>query len=107
MSEHPGCKQCSDKISELMAHMAAAEKEHESFRRRLNEHDDGLKKLTELTIAVKGMTTAISNQTEAMGKMEKRLAAIESAPGENWKKIAYEVVKYFVLALCAIALKKA
>lgn len=104
--EHPNCEHMRDVVSALRADMAAAEKEHESFRRRLGEHDTSLKQLTELTIAVQGLAQAVNNQTEAMAKMEKRLAAIEAEPGENWKKMAFEVLKYVVLAVVgAIVLK--
>lgn len=93
-------------ISDLRADMAAAEKEHESFRRRLGEHDVSLKQLTELTVAVQGLVQAVNNQTEAMAKMEKRLATIEAEPGESWKKMAFEVLKYVVLGVIgAIVLK--
>lgn len=104
--EHPNCEHMREQVAALRADMAAAEKEHESFRRRLHEHDEGLKQLTELTISVRSMTDAVNKLAESMEKMDKRLAAIEAAPGENWKKMAFEVLKYVVLGVIgAIVLK--
>ena len=116
MSEHPNCEVMREQVVMLRAEMAAAEKEHESFRRRLNEHDEALKSLTDLTIAVKSMGQAVSNQADAikglsgsMDKMDDRLGKLETAPADNWKKMAFEVVKYVVLfvlgAVCAAVAK--
>lgn len=104
--DHPNCEHMREQVAALRADMAAAEKEHESFRRRLHEHDEGLKQLTELTIAINGMAKSISDLAGSMDKMEKRLTAIEAQPGENWKKMAFEVLKYIVLGVIgAIVLK--
>lgn len=104
--EHPNCEHMREQVAALRADMAAAEKEHESFRRRLHEHDEGLKQLTELTIAINGMAKNISDLVGSVDKMDKRLAAIEAEPAENWKKMAFEVLKYVVLGVIgAIVLK--
>lgn len=106
MNEHPGCNKCAEHITELMARAAAAEKERESFRRRLNEHDEGLKEIRDLTIAVKSMGEALERQSMNLDRLDRRLGTLESAPGENWKKMAFEVLKYVVLAVVgAIVLK--
>ena len=106
MGEHPICTQCADKITELMTHMAAAEKEHESFRRRLNEHDSSMKQLTDLTIAVKSMGEAVERQAKTMEKLDSRLGNLESEPGKTWKKMLFEIAKYIVLAIVGAVMLK-
>nr|DAT64081.1 MAG TPA: hemolysin [Caudoviricetes sp.] len=90
--------------------MAANNKEHEEFRRRLKEHDQKLGQLNELTVAISRLTDANVNVTKVLEqvktsvqRLDARLANIEKEPGEKWKKITFEIVKYVVLAAVGVA----
>ena len=97
-------------VIELREDMAANNKEHEEFRRRLKEHDQKLGQLNELTVAISRLTDANVNVTKVLEqvktsvqRLDARLANIEKEPGEKWKKITFEIVKYVVLAAVGVA----
>ena len=95
---------------QVSAQLAANETEHKSFRRRLDEHEEQLKKQTDMLVIMERQSNAIENMDKSMGRVEKkvdsidsRVAQIEKEPGEKWKKIAFEVIKYLVIALLGLA----
>ena len=103
--------QCNEEhIAALREGMAANDKEHESFRRRLHEHDERLSQLSELTIAVRRqgdvMERVVESQKEtqeSVNRIENRVVQLEREPAEKWKKITYEVMRYVVLAAIGVA----
>ena len=89
----------------ILSDLAANEKEHESYNRRLKEHDESLKKLSETQVILERLSNAVSNLTASVGEIKvsvqgvgKRLDAIEREPADNWKKITFEIIKYIVIA---------
>ena len=38
-----------------------------------------------------------------MDKLDKRISVIEREPADKWKKLAFEIVKYIVLAAVGVA----
>ena len=95
---------------QVSAQLAANETEHKSFRRRLDEHEEQLKKQTDMLVIMERQSNAIENMDKSMGRVEKkvdsidsRVAQIEKEPGEKWKKITFEVLKYLVIALVGAA----
>lgn len=94
----------------LREEMAANNKEHEAFNRRLKEHDAKLTQLNDLTVAISRLTDANVASTKVLEqvktsveRLDARVASIEKEPGEKWKKIAFEVLKYLVLAAIGAA----
>lgn len=49
---------------------------------------------------IDGMSERVEN---AVGKLDKRITEIEKEPGERWKKISFEIIKYVVLAVVGVA----
>lgn len=99
-----------EQYTEIVAKIAANETEHSSFRRRLDEHDDAIKEQNRIFIALEKQSSAIESMNTSMGRVEKkvdgisgRVDALEKEPGEKWKKITWEIVKYLVLALIGVA----
>lgn len=97
-------------IAKLREDAAANEREHESFRRRLHEHDEKIAEMSGLMLAIQRQGDAIESMTNTLkglktsvDNVEKRVADIEKEPGEKWKKVAFEVVKYVVLAAVGVA----
>lgn len=99
-----------EQLIALREEMAANNKEHEAFNRRLKEHDQKLGQLNELTIAISHLTDANLNNTKVLEqvkgtvqRLDARLESIEHEPGEKWKKVTFEIVKYIVLAAVGVA----
>lgn len=95
---------------ELSTGLAAAKQEHVEFKRRLDEHDRKLDMLYDLSIAIQKQGDTL----EAFGKtltsvkstvdnVASRVSDIEREPADNAKKIAFEIVKYIVLAAVGVA----
>ena len=94
-----------EQYAELKAKLASNDTEHGSFRRRLDEHDESLKKLSETQVILERLSNAVSNLTASVGEIKvsvqgvgNRLDAIEREPADNWKKITFEIIKYIVIA---------
>ena len=99
-----------EQVIALREEMAANNKEHEAFNRRLKEHDQKLGQLNELTLAISRLTDANVNVTRVLEqvkgtvqRLDTRLESIEHEPGEKWKKITFEIIKYLVLAAVGMA----
>ena len=89
---------------------AANKAEHESFKRRLKDLEDGGKERTEMLLAIQRQGDAIQSMDKKMdgisasvGRVEKRVDEIEKEPADKWKKISFEIVKYVVLAVVGAA----
>ena len=99
-----------DQYAEIKAKLAANDTEHSSFKRRLDEHDDALKEQNKIFVALEKQNSNIERLTDSMNRMgknmenvDKRLDAIEKEPADKWKKISFEIIKYVVLAIVAVA----
>lgn len=89
---------------------AANKAEHESFKRRLKDLEDGGKERTEMLLAIQRQGDAIQSMDKKMdgisasvGRVEKRVDEIEKEPADRYKKLAFEVIKYIVLAVVGVA----
>lgn len=90
---------------EVMGTLRANDKEHESFNRRLHEHDESIKELQQTQIQIERLTNAVNNLTAgvrdiktAVQSVDSRVAAIEKEPGENWKRAVWKVVELLIAA---------
>lgn len=99
-----------EQLAKILADNAVNDKEHESFRRRLNEHDEKLKQQDKILVAMERQSNAIERVADSVGRVENkvtsidnRVATLEKEPGDKWKKISFEIVKYVVLALVGLA----
>lgn len=98
------CLMHDEDIKALREEAAANDKEHESFRRRLREHDEQINEIHQLTTAVGKLADGIAETKRTVDKIDKRVEAIEKEPAEKWKKIGFEVIKAVVLAIVGAAL---
>ena len=108
MPEH--CDHYHDKIEQLLQSAAANEQEHTSFRRRLKELDDRIEKQNEILITLERLGNAIENMTKSLSRIETTIATVgdrvkklETEPGDKWRKLSFEIVKYIVLAAAGVA----
>lgn len=104
------CANHDESIAKLREDAAANEREHESFRRRLHEHDEKISEMNGLMLAIQrqgdaieSMTTTLKGVKTSIENVEKRVSQIEKEPGEKWKKIMFEIVKYVVIAAVGAA----
>lgn len=108
--ERDFCVMHEEAIGKLREDSAANEREHESFRRRLHEHDEKIEQMSQLMLAIQRQGDAIASMTKTLEQVKKsvdsvdnRVADLEREPGDKWKKISFEIVKYVVLAIVAAA----
>jgi chromosome segregation ATPase len=99
-----------EQYAKIVADLASNETEHSSFKRRLDEHDTAIREQNKIFIALEKQSSAIESMNTSMNRVEdkvdgisKRVDTLEQEPGERWKKITWEIVKYVVLALIGVA----
>lgn len=95
-----------EQYAEVMGALRANDKEHESYNRRLHEHDDDIRKLRETQIQIERLTNAVNNLATGIGEIktavqgvDRRVADLEREPGEKWKKATWKVVELLLAAI--------
>ena len=103
------CEMLNDLHGKVERETGANEKEHASFRRRLDELEADRKERTEMLLAIQRQGDALEAVAEkvddiatSVGGVEKRLDKIEKEPAENVKKLRYKVIEYLVLAALGV-----
>lgn len=99
-----------EQYAKIVADLASNETEHSSFKRRLDEHDTAIKEQNKIFIALEKQSNAIESMNNSVTRVEgkvdgisKRVDTLEKEPGEKWKKVTWEIIKYLVLALVGVA----
>ena len=99
-----------EQYAKIVADIAANETEHKSFKRRLDDHDEALKKQGDILIimerqsnAIEKMGTAVGRVEQKVDKIDSRVAVLETEPADKWKKITFEIIKYLVIAAIGFA----
>ena len=80
-------------IDEVIKRVEAEEKRQ---NKRLDNLEESLSTLTELTISIEKIAVNIEGMQKELAKQGARLEKIESEPGENWKKAVWIVVAAIV-----------
>ena len=100
-----------EQYANVAARLASNETEHKSFRRRLDEHDALLREQNKIVVAIERQSSAIETMNTSMRRVETkvdglsgRVDAMEKEPGEKWKKITWEVLKYALLAVAGLVI---
>lgn len=100
-----------EQYASIREDLAANEQAHRAYDRRLAEHDEALKQITntqiqlvKLTNSVENLAKGVSDLKATVSTVDSRVAAIEKEPGELWKKIVWEVIKAVVLAVAGVAI---
>jgi len=94
-----------NEYADLLAGLQANNKEHESYNRRLHEHDEAIKELQKtqlqlerLTNAVNNLTAGISDIKTAVHNVDLRVENIEKEPASKWKKASWKVIELLLAA---------
>jgi predicted nuclease with TOPRIM domain len=100
-----------EQYAEVVAKLASNETEHKSFCRRLDEHDALLREQNKIVVAIEKQSAAIETMNTSMGRVETkvdnlsgRVDKMEKEPGEKWKKVTWEVLKYVLLAIAGLVI---
>ena len=100
-----------DQYAEVLGQLRANEKEHESYNRRLHEHDEHLTKLDNtfvmlerLTNSVNSLSSSIGDLKTAVQSVDRRVAEIEREPADKWRKATWKVVELILAAIVGAAL---
>ena len=95
-----------EQYAAIREELASNRTEHESYNRRLREHDEKLERQGEILVVLERLTNTVQSLTAKMTEVsgtihsvDKRLDELEREPADKWKKITWEVVKYAVLAI--------
>ena len=92
------------KVHDEFAKRIEAEEERQNHR--LNNLEETIKQLTDLTVAVREMATSMNAMKDTLEKQGQRLEVIEKEPADNWKKaiwlIVAAVIGYAIHALLGI-----
>lgn len=98
-----------EQYAEIRAELAKNAQEHESYNRRLKEHDETLKELGKIPVTLERLSGVISGLTDSMKDVkvvvlgvDKRVADLEREPADKWKKVSFEILKYVVLAVLGV-----
>lgn len=94
-----------EQYAEVMGALRANDKEHESYNRRLHEHDESIKELQQTQIQLANLTNAVNNLANGIGEVktavqsvDKRVADLEKEPADKWKKATWKVVELLLAA---------
>ena len=95
-----------EQYAEVMGALRANDKEHESYNRRLHEHDEKIDRLQQIQIQLANLTNAVNNLANGIGEVKtavqgvgRRVAELEKEPADKWKKITWEIIKAVVMAV--------
>ena len=72
------------------------EAEEKRQNKRLDNLEESLSTLTELTISIEKIAVSIESMQKELAKQGERLEKIESEPAEKWKKAVWLVVAALV-----------
>lgn len=95
---------------ELAALKASNEADHKSYQRRIKTLEDAQHQQTQMLLAIQNISNTQQNIASKVDRIDgkvdklgKRIDVIEKEPGDKWKKLAFEIVKYVVLAAVGVA----
>ena len=100
-----------EQYAEVKGRLMANDKEHESYNRRLADHDEHLTKLDNtfvmlerLTNSVNSLSTSIGDLKTAVQSVDRRVAEIEREPGDKWKKASWKIIELVLAAIVGAAI---
>ena len=100
-----------EQYAEIRGQLAANDKEHESYNRRLADHDDHLGRLDNTFVLLERLTNSVNSLTATMGDMkttlqsvDRRVSEIEREPGDKWKKMTWKIVELILAAIVGAAI---
>lgn len=100
-----------EQYAEIKGQLMANDKEHQSYNRRLQDHDEHLNKLDNTYVMLERLTNSVNSLTAGMGDLkaavqsvDKRVADIEREPADKWKKATWKIIELVLAAVVGAAL---
>lgn len=100
-----------EQYADIKGQLMANDKEHESYNRRLADHDEHLEKLDQTYIMLERLTNSVNSLTNSLGdvkttlqSVDSRVATIEREPADKWKKMTWKIVELVLAAAVGAAL---
>ena len=100
-----------EQYAEIKGMLMANEKEHQSYNRRLQDHDEHLTKLDQTYIILERLTNSVNSLTSSVGDMkttlqsvDRRVSEIEKEPADKWKKLTWKIVELVIAAIVGAAI---
>lgn len=100
------CRRLQEISDEVARETAANKAVHEAHEKRLNALEESNKRQSEILVtlqkqadAIESMNGKIDSMADQVKGAVSKISEIEREPGERWKKLAFEIVKYVVLAV--------
>lgn len=94
-----------EQYAEVKAALAANNTEHQSYNRRLAEHDEMIRALQQTQIQLANLTNAVNNLATGMNDLknvvqgvDKRVAEMEKEPADKWKKATWKIIELVLAA---------
>ena len=98
-------------VTQLAERIAESRGDHQAILHRLNELERSDREQGEMNVTLQRQADAIAalhekadQLAEQMNSISNRVSDIEKEPGERWKKIGFEIIKYIVLAAVGAAI---
>lgn len=103
------CLSLHTQVSQFAEKLAENRTEHRSFLRRLAELEENGKRQTEILVtlqrqadAIESINTKIDKLAGGVDQVAGRVSEMEREPADRWKKLAFEIIKYIVLAVVGV-----
>ena len=100
-----------EQYAEIKGHLMANDKEHESYNRRLAEHDEHLTKLDNTFVMLERLTNSVNTLSSSIGDLktavqsvDRRVAEIEREPADKWKRATWKIVELVLAAVVGAAI---
>ena len=98
-------------VSQLAERVAESRGGDQAILRRLNDLETNVRQQNGMLVTLQRQADAIDALHEKIDELNgqlrdvsDRLSEIEKEPGERWKKIGFELIKYIVLAAAGAAI---
>ena len=97
-------------VSQMAERMAESRGDERAILRRLDELEASDRQQSGMLVTlqrqadeIEALRARVDKQTEYLDCVSNRVSEIEKEPGERWKKISFEIIKYIVLAAVGAA----
>ena len=105
------CANLQSQISQMAQNIAESRGDSRAMQHRLEELEASDRQQNGMLVTLQKQADAIDALHERLDRLAERLIsvsnrvnALEKEPGENWKKIGFEIIKYIVLAAVGAAI---
>ena len=99
-----------DQVTQMAERMAENRGDERAILHRLDTLEEIGRQQNGMVVTLQRQADAIERLNEKVNKLAERLvsvsdrvAELEKEPGERWKKISFEIIKYIVLAAVGAA----